>query len=85
VDTAINASDITNAVGVGAEATGWVVPVQNILYVIAAILFIFGIKGLTHPRTAVNGNLKALYGMLLAMAATLLMYGGEMNVWKGRG
>jgi NAD(P) transhydrogenase subunit beta len=79
----MNASDLTNAVGAGAEAAAWVLPTQNILYVVAAILFIFGIKGLTHPRTAVNGNLKALYGMLLAMAATLLMYSGEMNVWKG--
>ena len=41
--------------------------IQNILYVIAALLFIVGIKGLTHPRTAVRGNLISLCGMLLAM------------------
>ena len=28
----------------------------DFLYLIAAVLFILGIKGLTHPRTAVRGN-----------------------------
>jgi NAD(P) transhydrogenase subunit beta len=79
----MNASDLTNAIGAGGETAAWVVPVQNILYVVAAILFIFGIKGLTHPRTAVKGNLTALWGMLLAMAATLLVFRGELNVWEG--
>ncbi|UCD74627.1 MAG: NAD(P)(+) transhydrogenase (Re/Si-specific) subunit beta, partial [Phycisphaerales bacterium] len=73
----------TLAQDVGGQAPGWILPVQNILYVVAAILFIFGIKGLTHPRTAVQGNLKALAGMLLAMLATLLMYTGDLNVWDG--
>jgi len=44
---------------------------RNILYLVAAILFIFGIKGLTHPRTAVRGNLLGFAGMLLAMVVTL--------------
>lgn len=51
-----------------------ILSIQNILYVIAALFFIFGIKGLTHPRTAVGGNLKAFTGMILAMAITLLAY-----------
>ena len=29
----------------------------NAGYLVAAVLFIFGLKGLTHPRTAVRGNL----------------------------
>ncbi len=45
--------------------------VINIVYLIAAILFIRGIKGLTHPRTAVRGNLLAATGMLLAVVFTL--------------
>ncbi|MBT8484568.1 MAG: NAD(P)(+) transhydrogenase (Re/Si-specific) subunit beta [Phycisphaerales bacterium] len=45
---------------------------RNLLYVVAAILFIFGIKGLTHPRTAVRGNLLGLAGMILAMIVTLV-------------
>jgi NAD(P) transhydrogenase subunit beta len=44
----------------------------NILYLVAAGLFIFGLKGLTHPRTAVRGNLLGASGMLVAVIATLL-------------
>lgn len=43
----------------------------NVGYLIAAILFIFGLKGLTHPRTAVRGNLLGASGMLLAIVITL--------------
>ena len=44
----------------------------NILYLAAAVLFILGLMGLSHPKTAVAGNLKAATGMLLAIVATLL-------------
>lgn len=44
----------------------------NFAYLIAALLFIFGLKGLTHPRTAVRGNLVGASGMFLAVTATLL-------------
>jgi len=43
----------------------------NFSYLIAALLFIFGLKGLTHPRTAVRGNLVGASGMFLAVATTL--------------
>ncbi len=43
----------------------------NLSYVVASILFILGLKGLTHPRTAVRGNLLGALGMLLACIATL--------------
>jgi NAD(P) transhydrogenase subunit beta len=43
----------------------------NIAYLVAAILFIFGLKGLTHPRTAVRGNLLGALGMFVAVVATL--------------
>jgi len=45
---------------------------QALAYLIAAVLFILGLKGLTHPSTARRGNLYAMFGMLLAIAATLL-------------
>ncbi len=45
--------------------------VINIGYLISAALFIFGLKGLTHPRTAVRGNLLGACGMLLAIVITL--------------
>jgi len=44
----------------------------NLFYLVAAVLFIFGLKGLTHPRTAVRGNLLGSLGMLIAIVVTLL-------------
>ncbi len=46
--------------------------VRNLAYLAAAVLFIFGIKGLTHPRSAVRGNALGAAGMLLAIIVTLL-------------
>ncbi len=43
----------------------------DLTYLLASVLFIRGIKGLTHPRTAVRGNLLGAAGMLLAIVATL--------------
>ena len=45
---------------------------RNLAYVAAAILFILGIKGLTHPRTAVRGNMLGGLGMLIAAVVTVL-------------
>lgn len=44
----------------------------NLVYLIAAILFILDLKWMAHPRTAVRGNLVGAIGMLLAIAATLV-------------
>ena len=44
----------------------------NAAYLLASVLFILGLKGLTHPRTAVRGNLLGALGMLIAVAVTLL-------------
>jgi NAD(P) transhydrogenase subunit beta len=46
--------------------------IVNLAYLVASILFIVGIKGLAHPRTAVGGNLAGAGGMLLAVIVTLL-------------
>jgi H+-translocating NAD(P) transhydrogenase subunit beta len=46
--------------------------IVNAAYLVASVLFILGLKGLTHPRTAVRGNLMGASGMLLAIVATLL-------------
>ncbi|MBK5963308.1 NAD synthetase [Thiocystis minor] len=45
---------------------------QALAYLVSAILFIFGLKGLTHPATARRGNFYAMLGMLIAIVATLL-------------
>lgn len=44
----------------------------NLAYLIASVLFIVGLKGLAHPRTAVRGNLLGALGMLIAIVVTLL-------------
>lgn len=44
----------------------------TLAYLVASILFILCIKGLTHPRTAVRGNLLGALGMLIAVVATLI-------------
>ena len=42
------------------------------LYVTSFALFIYGLMGLTGPKTAVRGNLIAAVGMALAVTATLI-------------
>ena len=43
-------------------------------YLIAALLFVTGLKLLSHPETARRGNLWAFGGMALAMVTTLLLH-----------
>jgi NAD(P) transhydrogenase subunit beta len=57
-------------------------------YLLAALLFVVGLKLLSHPETARRGNIYAGSGMLLAMFTTLLLHknsdGGGIsltNVW----
>jgi NAD(P) transhydrogenase subunit beta len=44
--------------------------VINLMYVVAAVGLILGIKGLSHPRTARRGNLLAAAGMAIAVGFT---------------
>ena len=44
----------------------------EITYLVSSILFIYGIKMLSSPKTARKGNLYAAIGMFLAIAATLV-------------
>ncbi len=41
-----------------------------LVYLVASVFFIFGLKGLSHPSTARRGNLLGMVGMVLAVAAT---------------
>jgi len=45
------------------------------VYLIAAVLFILALRGLSHPSTSRQGNLFGMVGMGLAVAATLLQRG----------
>ena len=51
----------------------------KLAYVAAAVLFIIGLKNMSHPRTAVRGNLLGAVGMCLAIVVTLL------ELWLGQG
>ena len=52
----------------------------QIIYIASAILFIFGLKMMSRPTTAVRGNLLSAVGMGLAIVATL-MTGGLSMTW----
>jgi len=47
----------------------------KLVYIVAAVLFIFGLKFMAHPRTAVRGNLFGATGMGLAIIAGLFEVG----------
>ncbi len=47
----------------------------NLAYIVASVMFVLGLKGMAHPRTAVRGNLISAWGMLLAVVVTLLAEG----------
>ena len=51
----------------------------DVLYIVAFGLFIYGLSGLTGPKTAVRGNKVAAIGMGIALIATLLLPG--MGEW----
>ncbi|GFD68687.1 NAD(P) transhydrogenase subunit beta [Tenacibaculum sp. KUL152] len=70
----------------------------NLAYVLAAGLFIFGLKLLSHPSTARKGNSVSAVGMFVAVVVTLLdqqiisyhyifigiLIGGLYGAWKAR-
>jgi NAD(P) transhydrogenase subunit beta len=56
----------------------------DVLYIVAFGMFIYGLSGLTGPRTAVRGNKIAAAGMAIAVIATLLQKGefhGSSTPW----
>lgn len=55
----------------------------TILYLIASVTFIIGLKMLSNPKTARNGNLIAALGMLLAILGTIFLYKDDSG--KGLG
>jgi H+-translocating NAD(P) transhydrogenase subunit beta len=45
------------------------VAILTLIYLVASVLFILGLKRMSHPRTAVGGNVLGAIGMALAIAA----------------
>lgn len=50
------------------------ISILEISYILASVLFILGLKKLSHPDTARNGNLWAAAGMALAILCTILFH-----------
>ena len=50
------------------------ISILEIIYVVASVLFIFGLKMLSHPLTARRGNILAAFGMGFAIIATILFH-----------
>ena len=62
--------------------------VRDLIYILAAILFIFDLKWMSHPRTALGGNYAGVLGMVLAIAATVFSQSldwGTMAIGVGIG
>jgi len=51
------------------------ITILNLLYLLAAVFFIFAFKMLSSPRRAIFGNLIGSIGMFIAVIATVLYYG----------
>jgi NAD(P) transhydrogenase subunit beta len=54
--------------------------IMQLAYLLSAVLFILGLKRLSHPDTARGGNRLAAIGMLLAIVATLV--GEQILTWQ---
>ena len=50
----------------------------DIAYLAASLLFIFGLKGMSHPRTAVRGNVLGAIGMGLAILTAIVDLGSQL-------
>ncbi|MDC7713035.1 NAD(P)(+) transhydrogenase (Re/Si-specific) subunit beta [Vogesella sp. LYT5W] len=69
-----------------------------ILYLVAAVLFILALKGLSSPTSAIQGNRYGMIGMLIAVVTTFLIMdkpvlaliagaivaGGAIGAWKAK-
>jgi NAD(P) transhydrogenase subunit beta len=55
------------------EFSPWI-SILEISYILASVLFVVGLKKLSHPDTARNGNLWAAIGMGLAILCTILFH-----------
>jgi H+-translocating NAD(P) transhydrogenase subunit beta len=56
-------------------------PIVQLLYLVSAVLFILGLKGLTRVRNARRGNGMAAVAMLLAIIGTLIEIGMDDYRW----
>ena len=57
--------------------------ILNIIYLIASVTFILGLKMLSHPLSARRGNLIAAAGMTLAIFGTIFLYKTHDGIFLG--
>ena len=50
------------------------ISILEVSYILASVLFVLGLKKLSHPDTARSGNLWAAAGMGLAILCTILFH-----------
>jgi NAD(P) transhydrogenase subunit beta len=55
--------------------------ISALLYLVAAVLFILSLRGLSSPETARQGNLYGMVGMAIAIVTTLAMPGMGGFIW----
>lgn len=55
------------------HSTEFITVISYIIYLVSSVLFIFGIKKLSSPKTARQGNFLASLGMFLAILITLVL------------
>src|SRR5210317_1724076 len=53
----------------------------ELIYLVASVTYILGLKMLGHPETARKGNLIAAAGMTLAILGTIFLYKGEVQTF----
>ena len=46
--------------------------IVSVLYLISALLFIFSLRGLSHPESSRTGNILGIIGMVIAIVTTLI-------------
>ena len=47
--------------------------IVSVLYLISALLFIFALRGLSHPESSRAGNILGIIGMVIAIVTTLML------------
>ena len=55
--------------------------IQAILFLVSAVCFIMALRGLSHPKTAQNGNKFGIAGMVIAIATTLSLAVVQSYFW----